>query len=406
MTDDRDIASRFTGLATRLGPLAPRAHDPEVAVWAAAIARCGPRREEAPVGAAGWTDEAARDACVGEVVERYQPYPLRSDVSVEASYDRWPLDESAIEPDRWVLFHAEQYAAPGFPFRPLARDTVCRWACLRDARSGLPAWVPEELAYLYPRDGTEHRTGPTISTGLSAGRAGDPVVMRGLQETIERDALMGAWWGAYPLEAWPREVVALGEEIERRVLRPNLAYRFYRVATPLAAHVTVVTVEGEDREGFCFSAGAACRETRRASWLKALVEAVQGRTYARYLKGRLANPTSPTEVTDFPDHAVYYSLHPAELARTVLRRASSPREDGGAAIDEGLDALVERLGAHRPVLVRLMTPPAISGWVVVKVVVPGLQPMHGNHGFPYLGGPLWAPRGLAAWRAIPPHPFP
>jgi len=44
--------------------------------------------------------------------------------------------------------------------------------------------------------------------------------------------------------------------------------------------------------------------------------------------------------------------------------------------------------------------------MVLKVVVPGLQPMHGDHLLPFLGGPLWAPRRLADWQTMPPHPFP
>jgi hypothetical protein len=39
-------------------------------------------------------------------------------------------------------------------------------------------------------------------------------------------------------------------------------------------------------------------------------------------------------------------------------------------------------------------------------VVPGLQPLHGDHRFPHLGGRLWSPHGLADWAAMPPHPFP
>jgi hypothetical protein len=45
-------------------------------------------------------------------------------------------------------------------------------------------------------------------------------------------------------------------------------------------------------------------------------------------------------------------------------------------------------------------------WLVLRVVVPGLQPLHGNHALAHLGGPLWAPRGLAEWRDVPPHPMP
>ena len=57
-----------------------------------------------------------------------------------------------------------------------------------------------------------------------------------------------------------------------------------------------------------------------------------------------------------------------------------------------------------------MTPPALSqeglDWHVIRVVVPGLQPLHGSHRLAHLGGDLWAPRGLNEWASHPPHPFP
>ena len=40
------------------------------------------------------------------------------------------------------------------------------------------------------------------------------------------------------------------------------------------------------------------------------------------------------------------------------------------------------------------------GWHVLRVMVPGLQPLHGNHLLPHLGGPLWAPRGWKEWSAM------
>lgn len=75
-----------------------------------------------------------------------------------------------------------------------------------------------------------------------------------------------------------------------------------------------------------------------------------------------------------------------------------------------MQRLIERLGPERPVLFRSMTSPGLAterlDWHVVRVVVPGLQPLHGHHDFPHLGGPLWAPRGLADWANQLPHPFP
>src|SRR5262249_51844022 len=163
------------------------------------------------------------------------------------------------------------------------------------------------------------------STGLVCGRLGDPVLLRGLQEVIERDAILGAWWGSYPLEKCsPDPVLAtLDRTLPPRLLRPNLRYRFYRVRSPFSSHVTMVTLEGEDREGYCFSIGSACRETRAASWQKAILEAVQGRHYVRYLKPLLASrPLDELQSPgDFAGHAAYYSIFPEKLAGTVLTNA-------------------------------------------------------------------------------------
>jgi ribosomal protein S12 methylthiotransferase accessory factor len=407
---DRWFACRYTGLLERCGPVPLRPHDPAVPLWFGTLVPWGPRLEALAVGGAGWDSDAAEAAGVGEVVERMQPYPLARDRAVEAAFARWPLDESAVDPVRWILFHPDQYAQDNFPFRPLTQETVCRWVCFRRVPSGDPWWVPEDLAFLYPRAGACHQTCPAVSTGLSCGRIGHPVLLRGLQEVIERDAVVGAWWDRYPLEEWDAAMVfdVVGAELGQRLERPNLRYRCYRAASPFSAHVTVVTLEGEDREGFCFSVGTACRETRRESWLKAVLEAVQGRHYVRYL--RREHPRRSGPPLDFADHALYYSLHPERLRDTVLSRATPANLGLKDEAVEDCAALVVRLGSDRPVLFRNVTPPAVAqevgDWYVLKVLVPGLQPLHGDSRYPHLGGALWAPRRAADWDTLPPHPFP
>jgi ribosomal protein S12 methylthiotransferase accessory factor len=407
------FASPYSGLFNRCGPVPRRPQDPDVYAWSGALPRWGPDEIDLATGGIGWDAEAAQGAGVGEAVERWLPQPLPQDQVIESAYDSWPLDEPAVEPGRWVLFHPEQYVRPGFPFLPFARATVRRWVCCRELRSGGLWWVPEDFVFLAPRPGDGQHLGPAISTGLACARVGDPVVLRGLQEVIERDALVGAWWGRYPLEEHdPGRVFAyLHPSLPPRLRRPNLRYRCYRVVTPFSGHVALVTVEGEDREGFCFSAGSACRATRAAGWEKAVLEAIQGRYYVRYLKARLAAERRLIDLpADFAEHAVYYSLYPERRDLTVLNRAAAPVSDREDTCVEGWEALAERLGTERPVLFRHLTPPPLAaeglGWVVVRVLVPGLQPLHGHHGFPFLGGPLWAPRGSDDWRRMPPHPFP
>jgi ribosomal protein S12 methylthiotransferase accessory factor len=405
-------ASLYTGLFRRFGPVPTRAHDPALFFASGTVALDESFGRELIASGVGWDAAGAEAACVGEAVERWQAYPLPDDQRIEAAFKDWPLDEPAVEPERWVLFHPRQYAQAGFPFEPLTRASRCRWVCFRRVPEGTPCWVPEDMAYLFLRPGERHRFGPGLSTGLACGRGGQPVLLRGLQEVIERDALVGAWWGTYRLEAWPLAEVLrlLGRGLPPRLLRPNLRYRCYRIASPFSDHVTLVAVEGDDREGFVFGVGSACRATRAESWEKSLLEAVHSRHYARYLKGRYRDEPPGPVPGGFPEHAVYYSFHPEELRRTVLQGAVPPTGGGEALSREELPSLVERLGGERPVLFRDMTPlPVVQAgldWQVVRVVVPGLQPLHGDHRLPHLGGPLWAPRGLEEWANVPPHPFP
>ena len=441
-----DLVSPFMGLFSRWGAVARRPHDPDVSCWAGLLPRWGARahgeseidaRGDLAVGGAAWTAEGAEAAALGEAVERWRPGPSPCDEIVEGSFAGWRADEEAIAPGRWVLFSREQHEQPGFPFAPLSERTVCRWVCCRDAVTGRAAWAPAALVYLDPLtppaplsplwergeqggasgspsplvgEGAGVRGGlaPTISTGLSAGRPGDPVLLRGAQEVIERDALVGAWWGRYPLEEFDPARVwrSLPADVGPRVLRPNLRWRFFRIDTPSSAHVTIATLSGDDHEGFCFSAGSACRSTRRESWSKSILEAVQGRHYARYLRRtRLAALLKGGEPDSFAGHALYYSLHPERLRQTPLDSARTA--DGDDPSRETFPMLGERLGADRPILFRLMTPPGLERrWVVARVLIPGAQPLHGHHRFPFLGGPLWGDRRLAEWSGVPPHPFP
>lgn len=405
-------ASVFTGLFRQFSMVPTRAHDPALHFASGVVAAPADHGRELIGSGAGWDAAAAEAACVGEAVERWQAYPLPDDQRIEASFDRWPLDEPAAAPERWVLFHPEQYARARFPFEPWTRATVCRWVCCRRADDGAPCWVPDELVYLALRPGEHNHLCPGYSTGLACGRAGQPVLLRALQEVIERDAVVGAWWGSYLVEEWPLEEVldTLPRGLPARLRRPNLRYRCYRVGSPFSAHVTVATAAGEDREGYCIGAGAACRETRAASWEKSLLEAVHSRQYARYLKAEQGERRGPRVPCTFADHAVYYSLYPEELRRTVVHAPPCRPEGAEVAGREDFAALAARLGSERPVLFRNMTPPALAqeglDWRVLRVVVPGLQPLHGAHHLPHLGGPLWGRRTLAEWAAVPPHPFP
>ena len=400
--------SRYTGLFSRFGELPGRAFDPDVLMVGAQLPAWSCRTDEIAIGGAGLDLESARGACFGEALERYQPYPLPQDRQIETPFAEWPLPDPVVAPDRWVLFSDQQYRSEGFPYRPLTAESRIPWVSFREASTGEPRWVPSEMAYLFHAPGRPPRLCPAISTGLSAGAPGT-VLLRGVQEIIERDALMGAWWGKYPVQEWQaaRVLPGLPPGLVERVLRPNLCYRFYHLGSPFSGHATLVTVAGEDTEGWSFSVGSACRETRSGSWAKSILEAIQSRHYVRYLRKERPAPDRAMP-RGFDEHAAYYSFYPERLKETVLEKpAPATTPEVGP---EGFSELAAKLGPGRPVLFRNMTPPGIAaaepGACVLRVLVPGLQPLHGHHGLAHLGGPLWGARPLADWERHPPHPCP
>ncbi len=400
--------SRFTGIFTAFDRLYPEPHDPAIAMYAGTLGMRGPQRRAFVIGGAGWDEASARGACIGEALERFEAWLDPRDLVIEASYARWPLEEPAIAPGAFALFTPEQHASEGFPFEPFEESTKTRWVAFRGVADGEPAWVPDAFAGLFAAPGEGHGVAPKISTGLAAGRAGDPVVLRALQEVIERDALVRAWWGELPLEAIdPERVFAeLGQEIAARALRPHLRYRFYRVRTPHAAHAILATTEGEEQGGWVLSTGSAVRETRRAALEKALLEALQGRHYVRHQRA-IGATCAGEHPADFAEHVLYYTLHPDRLARTVLARPTAAEDPVERERTEGLAALLERL--DRPARFRLMTPRTLRDpapeIVIARVVVPGLVPLHADHRLAHLGAPFWRERPLAEWLAHPPHPF-
>src|ERR1700744_4074711 len=131
--NDAWYESRFTGFFRDFQRVTLRPQDPQVFVYAGIAAHLHPEQNgELHVGGCGWSAEAAANACAGEGIERLFAYPTNQDATVEASYAGWPLDEPAVAPSRWVLFHPQQYVREDFPFEPLTNGTCCRWVCFRD----------------------------------------------------------------------------------------------------------------------------------------------------------------------------------------------------------------------------------------------------------------------------------
>ncbi|GIG68351.1 YcaO-like family protein [Phytomonospora endophytica] len=285
------LTDRRLGIVTRLEkiPSHPLGPPGMTTVHAAGcnIGRISRWRNDPSGGGSSFGDpEAAAKAAVGELVERYCGNIVRADLLRRASHrELTRAGEHAVDPERLALFSAAQYAAPGFPFAPMTRDTPIHWVRGRNLTRNVPAWLPASLVYVNWYKTSPEDAPPTNGTayaGVAAGVSLDDAVLSGLQEVVERHSTM-VWWLNRPTlpavvpsprlaEAWPNGT-------PDGPLRAWLIHLDNEFSIPVMAGVV------EDADQGLFTIGFASRSDPEDAALKAWAEGLTLQEIARDLAG-------------------------------------------------------------------------------------------------------------------------
>ncbi|MGH2934558.1 MAG: YcaO-like family protein [Gaiellaceae bacterium] len=363
-------------------------------------------------GGSGLSAPAARAAAIGEAVERYSACFADSDRLVVATAHE--LGRRAVDPARFALFTAAQYARPGFPYVPFTRDTELAWVEGRSLPGGEPAWLPAQVVHLAPvRD--EPPICRATSSGLACHTDAAAATLAAFLELLERDAFMITWNARL---SWPRlewTGHAAIEEFAHTRLRPTGLHAhaidlsaFWEI--PCVLGVARSTVPGDAPVGV----GAAAAVTIERAVVKALDEAVRVRSWAHAL--RRLGVSAPPEIRDFDDHIRFYA-DPSNASRTRFLDASRERRHVRSvpALDSPhVDALCERLARRSASAYAVdVTSPDVreAGLTVMRVVAPELCPLDVEHDARLLGGRRMYEEpvrlGFGKRRLNPdPHPFP
>lgn len=334
-------------------------------------------------GGVGREVEPAWLAAVGEAVERAAAGLVRLPTRQRCRL----AEDDRIDAEEFALFTGEQRRDPCFPYRPLY-DQDCPYAEVFALDGGGSRWVPQPLVSL----SDPHGTGVSTSSGLAAGASPAEALLRGLQETIERDALMTTWLhglSGRPVATAPSllaEVTRLAGEVATFDLTP--AYSPF----PVAAVMGGIKQRGRWR----YSLGVACRQTWAGAAEKAYLEWNQGVLFAGVYQRHLPLSELPGhgELTSFDEHAVYYTAHPDQWEHLPLwsgRRAQPdvPHTEpfGAPGAGEAIAAAVAALRASgiRVFYRELTTIDAIqAGLHVVRVLSPDLAAIYAHQRWPYL----------------------
>lgn len=380
-------------------------------------------------GGSGLTLAAAREAAIGEGLERYCASQYDPATLVFASVADLSADVARFEPASFALFHPDQ---PG-DFEPPGSDCLLAWAWAWSQHDKSPVLVPASMVYMpyFPlhRDRGERPAGPAMSTGLACATDLDTAVLKGILECVERDAFMITWMNMLPAPRVDiRSHPALARLHDERLARDGLRYLLFRTVTDLAISCFLCLLVDDRRTPPMIAAGGAAGLDPVAAAAKAMTEAVQTREWAKFLgrNGAVFDFSSDfSDIRDFEDHVALYAY--GDLAHALdflVSQECVPDDQGWKSLATGdvKRDLEITLGILRDAGIRVATMDlttddvAATGLRVARAVLPDLQPLDADYRHRFFGGRrLYEVPVRLGYRDNPlrieemnpyPHPFP
>lgn len=352
-------------------------------------------------GGAAVNPERAIAKAVGESVERYCCALHDPDRLRVATYR--DLGDEAIDPSLFALFSQQQYAQPGFPFRPFGPRTSLGWVRGRSLVKDRPTYVPAAYVFVpYRHDPrAEAVIRAPISTGVASGPTLASATYRALVEVIERDAFMIVWNNT--LSRPHIDLPSVDDDEVQRLLGAldGVPASCHAIVLTLDIPVTVILillVGQSDHSPFAVAAMGADLSPRRAlalaleegclSWHMATRRAALHSTYRP--------ETDSRDIDSLERHGLAHAVAP-EL-RSTLTFLTTPstvvrlNELPGAGSDRPLTNLktvvqaIEAKGLDAVAVDLTTSDIDDAGFKVVRVVVPQLQPLDVDHNYRHLGG--------------------
>ena len=431
------MVSTRVGIVQRVSHGTYHAQDPAtfaMGIMASDISRFAETANSSKGGGGGDVLVNALAATLGEAAERYCMFFYNKNDMVFAPYRDVAAD--AVSPDQIRLYTRQQIEGlgPGARVRYFNDDTPVRWVWGYSLTDEKPRLVPASFVYMnYQYDDDEPVIGRNASSGLAANLTIEEAILTGILEVIERDAFTICW-----LSRRPGRRVELDDDETIAFLRERFHYGHPKVET-LVHDITLdvpvasffVTIKRPTELGPAVCVGSTSRLDPKQAIRKCFLEAGQGIPYFRFLLSQLKDWVPSDDflnLTSFDHHCVFYLKRPDLVPEAfaflddhegTVPLSSIPDRSTGRVLGD-INTCVELLKqAGLEVIVVEITTPDIRdvGMRVVRVVVPGMVPLHGVYKFPFLGSkrlsqfPLRARTGQGNGHEGPtynthPHPFP
>jgi ribosomal protein S12 methylthiotransferase accessory factor len=361
----------------------------------------------------------SRVRAIGEALERYSSCVYDSRQLIRATARE--LGRDALDLLSIPRCSARELAHPSCPIVAPDLDAPIRWVSGVSLSTGAVMWVPAMMVYLYfhPETAGERMWLP-ISTGCAAHTSLERALLSATCEVIERDAIAVTWLQKLPL---PRiELDRIPAWLEPYVRRNEAHGDSEHVFFDATTDIGVPTV---------YSLQLTPHNVRLATLVMCSTELDPSIAVAKVIRESASSRLAMQIPQPLPDrwddfsavsHGAAYMGHPDRasafdfLIHSPHRRRLSemPTLDTGQPGSDLMD-LIERLRVRgmEAIAVDLTTDEGRrTGTWVVRVIVPGLQPLSFSHRARYLGHPRLydAPRAMGfpvcAESEINPQPQP
>jgi ribosomal protein S12 methylthiotransferase accessory factor len=367
---------------------------------------------------AGLSHEAARNAAVGESVERYAAaVPMTSEVVLATSRELTERGMRHTRPSEWTLMDQAEIRTRT-ALDPFDEDAPVAWVQGDNLVRRESEWVPACVVNMpYTRVSDQERPESVVdsatSTGLACAQTRRKAMVAALCEIIERDAFVITWRDRLPA---PRLLLdpqsPAGRTFTRHFDRPGLDYHLFCTTLDLLVPSFFGYVVDRRCDPPAVVAGGAAHPDPDVAVVKTLTELAQALAWV-HNPGRSRLPTVDDfdSITTFDDHMRLYADNAPLDAFDFLAQSATIDEAevrGRFGTDEDLQTLVERFADRQIDLVAVdltSCDVAECGLAVVKVVAPQCEVLDAVHRLPHITGRRWR-RYLEEGQAVNPYPHP
>ncbi|MFZ2886931.1 MAG: YcaO-like family protein [Minisyncoccia bacterium] len=388
---------RSRGVLTSYAPRYSLPDEPQYREWRA-VYRDG--EDSTASGTSIDDDRAALSAALAEANERHMWFETTDHFQDKRTATLAEVQQigAVIAPHEFAGFTDSQRATiPHLTLRDVPYVWTRAYSLVDDTRIYIPAQVTSGTNQLRAR--RFQHIEPTIlypiTNGLASWPTQEGVRLRGLLETIERDAYMITWQNQLTPPRFSTEALASESPTLAKLVQTSRRYRlephFLRLITDAPTYAVMTILEDHSGHAPRFAFGIKANASPAQAAAGALFEALRGRRGARrFIKAGI--PTPKRERVGHIDRVLYWAdsaraeLLAFLIAGEVMEHSEEWRNESEAAHYARLIAWIHSRGYRAVSVPYTQSAKNLTPWHVEFIAVPELQPIYFNEQEPHIGG--------------------